>query len=358
MPFIRKSIARPILGVILTACIGNRPATAAAATTRPVTAQKVSIEAEDGVLVIGDYYPPAPKAGETAPIAVLLHMERSNRSAWKPLVPHLHAMGFAVLAIDLRGHGESVEPRGFNLATKAANRDSRLFRAMYKDVAAAYLWLVRQGRVDATRFVLVGAGIGCSVALDYASRDRSVDAIACLTPGLNYPGLDSTAAIRKCDARAILLTAAKADADAVNELQRACGKATVKIVSDLANAGRTKPDDAKDQGDGEGGSAAIRGTEMLGKAKDLERTIAAFLDHAAGRSTTDPVVASTNSDIYHVPGTSHAQRIKDENRRWFSSATEAETRGLRPVKKRATKSSGEARQASPKPANPRLRTQH
>jgi pimeloyl-ACP methyl ester carboxylesterase len=343
MPFRNGWIARPVLSVVLAACVRLPVLAASPATTRPTAAQRVNIEAEDGVLVVADYYPPAPRSGEAAPIAILLHMERSDRSAWRPLAPYLHAAGFAVLAIDLRGHGESIEPKGFNLARKAADRDSRLFRAMYKDVTAAYLWLASRNGIDASRFALVGAGIGGGVAMDYASRDKSVDAIVCVSPGVTYPGLDTVACIRKCDTRAVLLLAAKSDSDGAAELQRAAGKATLKLLPDAGSG----PD-----------SPSPRGTDLLGKTKDPEKAITTFLERAVGRSATDPVVASIESEVYHVPGTSHAQRIKDENRRWFSSATEAEARGLRPVKKRASKSTaGQARQASPKAASPRSRRQ-
>ncbi|MGB9624427.1 MAG: alpha/beta hydrolase [Phycisphaerae bacterium] len=328
----QSALIRPAIGaaVVVVMCIGARGRAEPLASSAVVSPQRVSVEAEDGVLIVGDYYPPLRHGSEGAPMVILLHMAGSGRSAWRPLVPHLHAIGCAVLAIDLRGYGESIEPKGFNLAKRAADRDSRLHRAMYKDVTAAYLWLVRQKEVDPARFAIVGAGLGAAVALDYAARDRSVDAVACLSPGMNYAGLEPSVSIRKCESRAILLLAAKGDGE-VAELQRAAVKATVRFVADAGGGDSTLP----------------RGTDLLGKSKDLGQTIAAFVERSVGRAGAEPVVASTNSDVYHVPDTSHAQRIKDENRRWFSSAAEAEARGLRPVKKRASRS-GEARQASPK----------
>ena len=40
----------------------------------------------------------------------------------------------------------------------------------------AYDWLAQQPKVDRARFALVGASVGCSVALQYAAKDRSVTA--------------------------------------------------------------------------------------------------------------------------------------------------------------------------------------
>ena len=46
-----------------------------------------------------------PKAD--APVIMLLHMLNSNRAAWDPLIPDLLAAGYALLNIDMRGHGDS-----------------------------------------------------------------------------------------------------------------------------------------------------------------------------------------------------------------------------------------------------------
>ncbi|MFH0980996.1 MAG: alpha/beta fold hydrolase, partial [Planctomycetota bacterium] len=68
---------------------------------------------EDGVEILGDFYPPA--AAGRAPAVILLHIYRSDRTSWRPLIPKLHEAGFAVLALDMRGHGESVQPATMRL---------------------------------------------------------------------------------------------------------------------------------------------------------------------------------------------------------------------------------------------------
>ena len=77
------------------------------ATSRP--SLPVSFETGDGFVLKGDL---SSAADADAPVAILLHMYRSNRSAWAPLVPDLAAAGFTVLAIDQRAHGESKQRRG------------------------------------------------------------------------------------------------------------------------------------------------------------------------------------------------------------------------------------------------------
>ncbi len=52
---------------------------------------------------------------------------------------------------------------------------------------------------------------------------------------------------------------------------------------------------------------------------------------AVGQAVTGKYVASKNSDKYHLPWCPGAQRIKEENKRWFDSKAEAEAAGLTPA---------------------------
>ena len=91
-----------------------------------------------------------------------------------------------MLAIDLRGHGESAP----KLADRVVARDLGLFAAMHQDAIAAVRWLARKHK----RVGIIGASVGCSVALDTARRyPREVAALLCMTPGKLYLGLGSVA---------------------------------------------------------------------------------------------------------------------------------------------------------------------
>jgi methylphosphotriester-DNA--protein-cysteine methyltransferase len=41
-------------------------------------------------------------------------------------------------------------------------------------------------------------------------------------------------------------------------------------------------------------------------------------------------VGSKNSDVYHYPSCTYAQRIKDSNKIWFSNSQDARNHGYRP----------------------------
>jgi pimeloyl-ACP methyl ester carboxylesterase len=186
----------------------------------PPPVKTVTFETADGVTIEADYLAPQVKGDEKAPVVILIHMYPADRKSWFPFAYSLQTGNpkFAVLAYDIRGHGGSTEPREKNLKAMYDRRDPSLFRDAWKDVDAAKRWLARQQGCDVTRIALVGASIGCSIALDYAGRDRNVKAVVCLSPGTDYFGVDSISHIKKCDRALMLLVAPEAEYSPVEEL--------------------------------------------------------------------------------------------------------------------------------------------
>jgi pimeloyl-ACP methyl ester carboxylesterase len=168
------------------------PLAVAAEETRRPFSMPVSFETSDGFTLKGDL---TSSADANAPVAILLHMYRSNRSAWAPLVPELVAAGFTVLAIDQRAHGESQQRRGERVDVAAIPRAEfgEVVRDGIRDVKAAAGHLARQG-LATDRIVLIGASYGCSVSLLSAQEVEGVRALVLLSPGTNYFGVDVLAA--------------------------------------------------------------------------------------------------------------------------------------------------------------------
>jgi pimeloyl-ACP methyl ester carboxylesterase len=251
-----------------------------------------------------------------APMIILLHMYKHDRSSYDPLIPILHKAGFACLAIDLRGHGDSVGPDALHLKQRVDRQDKNLFATMDRDVAAAFSWLVQQNEVDPTRVAFIGASVGCSVALDYARHDPSIDGVVCMTPGTDYLGIDSIKHAKEYGRRPLFLLAGKDEQTAAKKLGKITPGSKVKISPSPTDAPK-----------------AIHGTRMFGKVPNVEKHIVDFLKEALGPPPSQPVVASINSNIFHSPDSGIANRIKPENRRWLSSPVEARQRGLRPPKR-------------------------
>src|SRR4030042_715479 len=74
----------------------------------PVLAsEEVRFPTSDGAEIAATFFRPQGKA--RVPAVVLLHQLGSDRHAWKALAQKLTLNNYAVLAIDLRGHGESTQ---------------------------------------------------------------------------------------------------------------------------------------------------------------------------------------------------------------------------------------------------------
>ncbi|MFQ5737928.1 MAG: alpha/beta hydrolase [Acidobacteriota bacterium] len=221
---------------------------------------RIETTTSDQVQIVGDYWTPI-RGGKSAPVVILLHMFRSDRSAWnrEAIVP-LEMAGFAVVRIDLRGHGESLKPEEQRLAQRVRDRDSKLFNAMDQDVEAVVQWLSRRPEVDTGRIGLVGASVGCSVALDYARHHPSVGAVVLMSPGTRYLGVDSLAHIQEYGKRPLLmLTSEQESRGGFQELLRQAGQSGAQVDSLIFP------------------QENIHGTRMLGKVEGIGERIATFL---------------------------------------------------------------------------------
>jgi alpha-beta hydrolase superfamily lysophospholipase len=146
--------------------------------------QRIECLSDDGVKVVGAWV----TAPTTIGAVVLLHMYPATKESWAAFQPVLARRGIASLAIDLRGHGESVATTG------GASLDYRSFsdeetRSSINDVRAAYDWIRDRG-IDEDRIAAAGASIGANLALKFLSEEPHVPAAILLSPGLNYHGID------------------------------------------------------------------------------------------------------------------------------------------------------------------------
>jgi len=108
----------------------------------------VHLVASDGVAITGSYWPGARPDG---PAVLLLHGVDASRASFTRHALWLNGLGYGVLAIDFRGHGES----------GAAPRTFGLYEA--RDAAAALAFL-RAG-APARPVGLIGASLGGAAAL-------------------------------------------------------------------------------------------------------------------------------------------------------------------------------------------------
>ena len=188
----------------------------------------------DGVTIVGAYT----GTGGDGPAALLLHMMPATKESWEPFTARLLESGFShVLAIDLRGHGESREGEG------GVHLDHELFEdADHKkkilDVEAATGWFAKTHDVEAARLALVGASIGANLAIVYASRHNDIPATVALSPGLDYRSVTTGDRVTEmADAQGLYLAASDEDELSFNTSRRLATLKPDAFVMEFSGAG-------------------------------------------------------------------------------------------------------------------------
>jgi pimeloyl-ACP methyl ester carboxylesterase len=147
---IRTLVVLLVVGLVLSWVFGSLTVRPQHSVTGPMGAgaTRVTFNAADKSAIVGSYYA---ARDAKAPAILLLHGNGSSRGQFTGLAPWLNQQGYAVLAIDFRGHGESAQvPRSFGL-----------FEA--RDAHAAFdLLKARQG---GAKIGVVGVSLGGASAL-------------------------------------------------------------------------------------------------------------------------------------------------------------------------------------------------
>jgi pimeloyl-ACP methyl ester carboxylesterase len=196
-------------------------------TPKPAT---VNFTTADGWEIYATYW----DVGEGKPAAILLHMLIADRHSYDDFGAKLAAAGFNVLALDSRGHGDSVKHAG--KTERHGGFDEETQKSSVTDVAAAKDFLAQKG-ADTSKLVLVGASIGANFALNYGAGDADVRAVVLLSPGLKYHGVETVAAMAKYGDRPAYLVASEEDrysADSIGKLHEIAPGAEFKMFE---NAG-------------------------------------------------------------------------------------------------------------------------
>ena len=121
------------------------------------------VDAEDD----GDLPEPLPK-GERPPVIVMAHGYSADRASMSGMARSLAEAGYAVVNIDLRGHGSN---------THAFRGDLR------DDFAAAVDWATTTPWVDGSRLAVLGHSMGAGAALDFATVDNRAKAVVPVSGG-------------------------------------------------------------------------------------------------------------------------------------------------------------------------------
>ena len=156
-------------------------------------------------------------AGKDAPVVILLHMRGSNRNEWKSngVAEELQRQGYAVIAPDLRQHGEAKPVGGTASGPDAMKaRDYRTMAGPGGELEALKLFLFEEHqkeKLNMAKLAIVAPGMTAPIAANWAAYDwskppyndapvvatrtpRGQDpkALVLLSPESNVPGLQIT----------------------------------------------------------------------------------------------------------------------------------------------------------------------
>lgn len=155
-----RSLWISVLAVVLWGTISG------AAAAAELVMQEIAYRTEDKVTIAGSWVTPSLQENTPPPsrAVILLHDYGFDRRDWGIVIPDLIQRGYAVLAIDLRGHGKSTEG-GTRISRDSAAASGTMYTldTGYKDVLGALQWVQSQKNIRRDQISLIGLGLGADI---------------------------------------------------------------------------------------------------------------------------------------------------------------------------------------------------
>lgn len=189
----RVIVAAALVGGIAGAVVAAEqaaPAKPAAANPAQPETKRLALETSDGVALAAWFYPKPEEATEQGTVMLVHDLGGSHRTV-EPLALALQKAGYAVVAPDLRGHGESplktLPPPGAggdqskalkknDLESMAATSGGRVRNqaSVYGDLECVHAWITSEaekGMLAMRPLFVIGSGLGGTVAATWTAAD-------------------------------------------------------------------------------------------------------------------------------------------------------------------------------------------
>ena len=152
-------------------------------------AQNVTLTTQDGWSLAAVYQP----ADDKETTVVLLHDLGKKKEGFTSFEKALVKAGFGYLAVDLRGHGQSIGKGTYKTFAKEGGDNP--FNQMVQDGQTAVSFLRSKG-VKPEQIILLGTGLGANVAAKTAQLVPDVEGIALISPNVNIRDVLAVPALR------------------------------------------------------------------------------------------------------------------------------------------------------------------
>jgi alpha-beta hydrolase superfamily lysophospholipase len=272
--------------------------------------------------------------GKEAPVVVLLHMKGESRLTWtapKGFAEQLHARGFAVLAVDMRKHGQSKPGADADDPKKAASSEkdkakkstsgSELkptdYPLMVRDMDGVKKFIYEEhqkGNLNMRKTAIIAPTMSAAIAIAFAAADwqkapyddaanvamrtprgQDVQAMVFLSPETTLPGVPAHQVVShlKATPMAAFVVVGGSDAqdkDQAKKLFQQLGGDPAKTEAPKKKTEPKKPGKEKEpekasdkKGEerffyGELKGVKLRGTDLLGKNLQIEEAMTSFLE--------------------------------------------------------------------------------
>ncbi len=143
-----------------------------------------SIYTQDNLSLSVKYY--IPQTQKKPPVVILLHQFRKDKSSWNEFIPQLLKNGYAVYAIDMRGHGRSnkfKDGREIFYETMPENE----WNQIPNDVHSVIEFIKTNADVDSSKIAVIGASIGANTSIITSTMfSNEIKTAVALSPGIEY----------------------------------------------------------------------------------------------------------------------------------------------------------------------------
>lgn len=250
--------------------------------------QDIILQAKDGAEIKVTYFKST--AGQESPVVIMLHGKGGNRFVWKSYAELLQKAEFAVITVDLRGHGESSGGGAGKKPDSAVK--ARDYAAMIQfDMEAVKKFIYEENQnknLNMNKLGIVAADFSTPVAVAYTEvdwektpfddaptpaqqtpRGQDVQALVLLSPESSAPGLPVSKSLnvvrtlKRQGFPTLIGVGAKNNADLAS---------AKKVYEQLAPKKDEYPNVFLEQYD-----VKLRGTDLLGKNLKLEEHMFNFL---------------------------------------------------------------------------------
>ncbi len=187
---------------------------------KPYTEREFSTLTSDNQ-IIKSYlsYPKTKQKGY--PTIIMLHSIGYNSSYWIPLQQKFNKKGFAVLRVDLRGHGKSVYSKTFHQRSWRSYKNDTF--AKYPDDIIAIIKSIKKEtkKANFNNYAIIGGDIGANTAVLVAKKLQvKPKALVLLSPSMTFKSLYIPVALTEIGTTPILALASKTDIYAIKEQEK------------------------------------------------------------------------------------------------------------------------------------------